>query len=82
MGWGCHATLAREDVTSARPLTGGLGELPGPLRLSVLRGVNYWRVTALVNGAGTDLVDLTLDRPSWVSAGAVPSSNASVDRKC
>jgi hypothetical protein len=72
MGWGFHATLAREDVASARALTGGLGELPGPLRLSVLRGVNYWRGTALVNGAGTDLVDITLDRPSWVRLGPFP----------
>jgi hypothetical protein len=67
-----HATLARENVASARPLTGGLGELPGPLRLGVLRGVNYWRGTALVNGAGTDLVDITLDRPSWVRLGPFP----------
>jgi hypothetical protein len=72
MGWGFHATLAREDVASARPLTGGLGELPGPLRLSVLRGVNYWRGTALVNGAGTDLVEITLDKPSWVRLGPFP----------
>jgi hypothetical protein len=72
MGWGFRATLAREDVASARPLIGGLGELPGPLRLSVLRGVNYWRGTALVNGAGTDLVDITLDRPSWVRLGPFP----------
>jgi hypothetical protein len=72
MGWGFHATLAREDVASARPLTGGLGELPGPLRLSGLRGVNYWRGTALVNGAGTDLVEITLDRPSWVRLGPFP----------
>ncbi|HSC01921.1 MAG TPA: hypothetical protein VLC49_01340 [Solirubrobacteraceae bacterium] len=35
----------------------------------MLRGVNYWRGTALVNGAGTGLVEITLDRPEWVRLG-------------
>jgi hypothetical protein len=71
MGWGFHATIPREAVASARPLNGGLSELSGPFRLSVLRGVNYWRGTALVNGAGTGLVEITLDRPKWVRLGPV-----------
>jgi len=40
MGWAFQATIPRETVTSARPLTRGLSELDGPLGLSVLRGVN------------------------------------------
>lgn len=50
-------------------MDGGLSELSGPFRISVLRGVNYWRGTALVNGAGTGLVEITLDRPKWVWLG-------------
>ncbi len=69
LGWAFHATIPRESVASARPLDGGLSELTGPFRISVLRGVNYWRGTALVNGAGTDLVEITLDRPEWVRLG-------------
>jgi hypothetical protein len=69
LGWAFQATIPRADVTSARPLKRGLSELPGPLGLSVLRGVNYWRGTALVNGAGTGLVEITLDRPKWVWLG-------------
>jgi hypothetical protein len=67
MGWAFHATIPREAVASARPLD--RGELRGPFRLSVLRGVNYWRGTALVNGAGTGLVEIALDRPKWVWLG-------------
>ena len=69
MGWAFHATIPRGDVASARQLDRGLSELSGPLGLSVLRGVNYWRGTALVNGAGTGLVEITLDRPKWVHLG-------------
>ena len=69
MGWAFQATIPREAVASARPLNRGLSELRGPLGLSVLRGVNYWRGTALVNGAGTGLVEITLDRPTWVRLG-------------
>jgi hypothetical protein len=69
MGWAFQATIPREAVASARPLNGGLSELRGPLGLSVLRGVNYWRGTALVNGAGTGLVEITLDRATWVRLG-------------
>jgi hypothetical protein len=69
MGWAFRATIPREAVASARPLDGGLSELSGPFRISVLRGVNYWRGTALVNGAGTGLVEMTLDRPEWVRLG-------------
>jgi len=72
MGWAFQATIPREAVASARPLTRGLSELSGPLGLSVLRGVNYWRGTALVNGAGTGLVEITLDRPEWVRLGPFP----------
>lgn len=67
MGWAFQATIPREAVASARALD--RGELRGPFRLSVLRGVNYWRGTALVNGAGTGLVEITLDRPKWVRLG-------------
>ena len=67
MGWAFQATIPREAVASARPLN--RGELRGPFRLSVLRGVNYWPGTALVNGAGTGLVEITLDRPKWVRLG-------------
>jgi hypothetical protein len=67
MGWAFQATIPREAVASARPLD--RGELRGPFRISVLRGVNYWRGTALVNGAGTGLVEITLDRPEWVRLG-------------
>jgi hypothetical protein len=69
MGWAFQATIPREAVASARPMNRGLSELSGPLGLSVLRGVNYWRGTALVNGAGTGLVEMTLDRPKWVRLG-------------
>jgi hypothetical protein len=67
MGWAFHATIPREAVASARPLN--RSELRGPFRISVLRGVNYWRRTALVNGAGTGLVEITLDRQKWVWLG-------------
>jgi hypothetical protein len=67
MGWAFQATIPREAVASARPLD--RGDLRGPFRLSVLRGVNYWAGTALVNGAGTGLVEITLDRPKWVRLG-------------
>ncbi|MFZ0972760.1 MAG: hypothetical protein WAN22_11085 [Solirubrobacteraceae bacterium] len=69
LGWAFRATIPRKSVASARPLAGGLSELSGPFRISVLRGVNYWRGTALVNGAGTGLVEITLDRPKWVWLG-------------
>lgn len=69
LGWAFRATIPRGSVASARPLGGGLSELSGPFRISVLRGVNYWRGTALVNGAGTGLVEITLDRPKWVWLG-------------
>ena len=69
MGWAFQATIPREAVASARPLNRGLSELRGPFGISVLRGVNYWRGTALVNGAGTGLVEITLDRPKWVRLG-------------
>ena len=72
MGWAFQAKFPREAVASARPLTKGLSELPGPLGLSVLRGVNYWRGTALVNGAGTGLVEITLARPERVRLGPLP----------
>jgi len=67
MGWAFQATIPRQAVASARPLS--RGELRGPFSLSVLRGVNYWGGTALVNGAGTGLVEITLDRPKWVRLG-------------
>jgi hypothetical protein len=67
MGWAFHATIPREAVASARPLN--RGELRGPFRISVLRGVNYWPRTALVNGAGTGLVEITLNRSKWVWLG-------------
>ncbi len=67
MGWAFHATIPRESVASARPLN--RGELRGPFRISTLRGVNYWPRTALVNGAGTGLVEITLNRSKWVSLG-------------
>ncbi len=72
MGWAFQATIPREAVASARPLNRGLSELRGPLGLSVLRGVNYWRGTALVNGAGTGLVEITLGQPNWVRLGPFP----------
>jgi hypothetical protein len=49
MGWAFQARIPREAVADVRPLD--RGELRGPFRLSVLRGVNYWRGTALVNGS-------------------------------
>jgi hypothetical protein len=67
MGWAFHATIPRKAVASARPLN--RDELRGPFRISVLRGVNYWPRTALVNGAGTGLVEITLDRSKWVWLG-------------
>jgi hypothetical protein len=69
LGWAFQATIPREAVASSRPLNGGLSELHGPLSLSVLRGVNYWRGTALVNGAGTGLVEITLNEPRGVRLG-------------
>jgi hypothetical protein len=69
LGWAFKAVIPREAVASARSLDHGLTELRGPLGLSVLRGVNYWRGTALVNGAGTGLVEITLNRPKWVRMG-------------
>jgi hypothetical protein len=71
MGWAFHATIPREAVASAQPLN-SLSELRGPFKLSVLRGVNYWRGTALVNGAGTGLVEIRLDRSDWVRLGPFP----------
>ena len=79
MGWAFQATIPREDVVSAQPLN--REELRGPFRLSVLRGVNYWRGTALVNGAGTGLVEITLDRPKWVHLGPAPGPNAAAHRE-
>lgn len=70
MGWAFQATIPRDAVVSARSLN--RDELRGPFRLSVLRGVNYWRGTALVNGAGTGLVEITLDRPERVRLGPFP----------
>jgi hypothetical protein len=67
MGWAFHATIPRESVASARPLN--RGELRGPFRISVLRGVNYWPRTALVNGSGTGLVEIKLNRSKWVWLG-------------
>ena len=67
MGWAFHATISRKAVASARPLD--RGELRGPFRISTLRGVNYWPRTALVNGAGTGLVEITLNRSKWVWLG-------------
>ena len=71
MGWAFQATIPREAIASARSLN--RGELRGPFRLSVLRGVNYWAGTALVNGAGTGLVEIALDRPKWVRLGPLPA---------
>lgn len=70
MGWAFQATIPQEAVASARSLN--RDELRGPFRLSVLRGVNYWRGTALVNGAGTGLVEIMLDPPEWVRLGPFP----------
>ena len=67
LGWAFHATIPRESVASARPLN--RGELRGPFRISALRGVNYWPRTALVNGAGTGLVEIKLNRSKWVWLG-------------
>jgi hypothetical protein len=67
MGWAFHATIPRETVAAARPIE--QDELRGPFRISVLRGVNYWPRTALVNGAGTGLVEITLSRSKWVWLG-------------
>jgi hypothetical protein len=67
LGWAFHATIPRQAVVSARSLS--KDELRGPFRLSVLRGVNYWRGTALVNGAGTGLVEIMLDPPELVRLG-------------
>lgn len=69
LGWAFRAKIPRETVAAVRPLNEGLSELHGPLRLGVLRGVNYWRGTALVNGAGTGLVEITLDQPKRVRLG-------------
>jgi hypothetical protein len=70
LGWAFQATIPHEDIASARSLS--RGELRGPFRLSVLRGVNYWRGTALVNGAGTGLVEIMLNRPKLVRLGPFP----------
>jgi len=67
-----HVSIPREAVASARSLDHGLSDLHGPLGLSVLRGVNYWRGTALVNGAGTGLVEITLDAPKRARLGPLP----------
>ncbi|HTP22821.1 MAG TPA: hypothetical protein VMJ65_24660 [Solirubrobacteraceae bacterium] len=69
LGWAFHATIPREAVASVRPLNGGLSDLHGLLGVSVLRGVNFWRGTTLVNGAGTGLVEITLDQPKQVRLG-------------
>jgi hypothetical protein len=67
MGWAFHARVRREVVASARPLN--RDKLRGPFRIRVLRGVNYWPRTALVNGAGTGLVEIKLNRSQWVWLG-------------
>ena len=70
MGWAFQVTIPHDDIVSARSLS--RGELRGPFRLSVLRAVNYWRGTALVNGAGTGLVEIVLNRPKLVRLGPFP----------
>jgi hypothetical protein len=70
MGWAFQATIPHEAIASARSLD--RGELHGPFSLSVLRGVNYWRGTALVNGAGTGLVEIMLHRPIQARLGPFP----------
>ena len=35
--------------------------------------VNYWWGTALVNGAGIGLVEITLDRSRWLRLGPFPA---------
>jgi hypothetical protein len=70
MGWAFHATIPRADVASARTLD--RSELRGPFRISTLRGVNYWPCTALVNGAGTGLVEIT----------KLPRLPVAEDRRC
>jgi hypothetical protein len=69
MGWAFGARFALDAIASVRSVDGGLNELPGPLGLSVLRGVNYWRRTALVNGAGSGLVEITLKQSKWARLG-------------
>jgi hypothetical protein len=73
MGWAFHATIPREAIASARSLHHGIADLRGPLGLRVLRGVNYWRGTSLVNGAGSGLVDITLSRRTWGRLGPFPA---------
>ena len=70
MGWAFRATIPHEAVASAQSLN--RDELRGPFRISVLRGVNYWWGTALVNGAGTGLVEIMLNRLKWVRLGPFP----------
>lgn len=72
MGWAFHASIPRGAVATARSLDHGMSDLDAPFRLSVLRGVNYWRGTALVNGAGTGLVEITLDAPKPARLGPFP----------
>ncbi len=67
MGWAFQATIPRHAVTSAEALT--REQLRAPFRLSVLRGVNYWAGTAMVNGSGGGLVEITLQRSTWVRMG-------------
>ncbi len=67
MGWAFRASIPRANIASARSVR--RDQLPRPFRLRVLRGVNYWPRTALVNGAGTGLVQITLHRPTWVRLG-------------
>lgn len=73
MGWAFHVTVPREAVVTARSLHEGLSALRGPLGLRVLRGVNYWRGTSLVNGAGTGLVEIRLGRPTRGRLGPFPA---------
>jgi hypothetical protein len=54
---------------SPRTSSDARDELRGPFRIRVLRGVNYWPRTALVNGAGTGLVEISLNPPKWVWLG-------------
>lgn len=51
----------------------GLSGRPSSVSWRFLRIVNYWRGTALVNGAGTGLVEIALDRPKWVRLGPFPA---------
>ena len=62
LGWAFRATIPRPAITGAAPDT----------RRPISRGAHGWRGRWLVNGAGRDLVTITVDPPARGWCTGVP----------